>query len=174
MRNQTSVRKGLIRGAAFATAAAASLALALPAGSAAATTTNASTTVSAQDGQRMSPDTKQAWAEFVRGGGNIVGGAAHVVAGAWFGAPGIVVTAAGGDLSADQTKAWRHFEYGANHAGEGVARVVSSIYVGAPGYIIDQIRGGATPSDLSKAELDQVSFLMPLSELLPSQLDDLF
>ncbi|HLR84464.1 MAG TPA: type III effector [Nocardioidaceae bacterium] len=174
MRNQTSVRKGLIRGAAVATAAAASIALSLPAGSAAATTPDASTTVSTQDGQRMSPDTKKAWSEFVRGGGNIVGGTAHVIAGAWVGVPAIAVSATGGELTPDQKTAWRHFEYGANHAGEGVARVVSSIYVGAPGYILDQIRSGATPSDLSRSELDQVSFLVPLSELVPSQLNDLF
>ena len=122
----------------------------------------------------MSPDTKQAWAEFVRGGGNIVGGAAHVVAGAWVGAPAIVVSATGGELTDDQKSAWRRFEFGANHAGAGVARVVSSIYVGAPGYILDQIRSGATPSDLSQAELDKVSFLMPATDALPTQLNDLF
>lgn len=122
----------------------------------------------------MSPETEQAWAEFVRGGGNIVGGTAHVISGAYFGAPGIVTAAAGGELSDTQMKAWRHFEFGANHAGEGVARVVSSIYIGAPGYIIDQVRGGAMPSDLSASQLDQVSFMMPASEVLPTQLADLF
>ncbi|UPK75076.1 type III effector [Nocardioidaceae bacterium SCSIO 66511] len=171
MRNQTRVRKYLRRG--MVAAAATGLAVTL---TNAPVSANASVdpTSQSQESQRMSPDTRKAWAEFVRGGGNIVGGSAHVIAGAWVGAPAIVVSATGGELTPDQKSAWRRFEFGANHAGEGVARVVSSVYVGAPGYIIDQINSGAMPSDLSKSDLDKVSFLMPLEDLVPSDLANLF
>ncbi|UYM07387.1 type III effector [Solicola gregarius] len=171
MRNQTHIRKYLTRGA--VAAAAAGMAIALAGAPVSATTSDTAQTQS-QDGQRMSPETRAAWKKFVRGGGNITGGAAHVVAGAWIGAPSIIVSATGGELTRDQRRAWRHFERGANHMGKGAARVVSSTYVGAPGYVLDQIRSGATPADLSSSELDQVSFLMPAEDLIPADVADLF
>ena len=57
--------------------------------------------------------------------------------------------------------AWENWDEGGHKIGEGAAMMVAGAYVGAPGIILDQIAGGATPSDLSPAELEQVTFLIP-------------
>lgn len=110
----------------------------------------------------LSPSTQRAWANFICGGGRATGGTARMVSGAWIGAvPTIMAGATGAELTASQKKAWKNWDMGAHNAGHGAAMVVSSVYVGAPSYVMDKIAAGATPADLSPAELRQVSFLMP-------------
>lgn len=110
----------------------------------------------------LSPSTQKAWTDFICGGGRVTGGAARMVSGAWIGAvPTIVAGATGEPLTADQKKAWRNWDMGAHNAGHGAGMVISGVYVGAPGYVADKIAAGATPADLSTAELDQVMFAMP-------------
>ncbi|GGR73259.1 hypothetical protein J2S40_004560 [Nocardioides luteus] len=109
----------------------------------------------------LSPSSQKAWADFICGAGQVAGGAARMVSGAWVGAPGLILAGAtGGELSDAQKKAWVNWDGGAHQVGTGAAMVVSGVYVGAPGIVMDKIMGGALPSELSPAELDQVSFLM--------------
>ncbi|MGH3360402.1 MAG: hypothetical protein ACRDO7_16490, partial [Nocardioidaceae bacterium] len=117
------------------------------------------------DASDLSPSTQKAWADFICGGAHLTGGAARMVSGAWIGAPGTVIAGATGEeLTETQMDAWKNWDRGANQAGKGAAMIVSGVYVGAPGYIIDKLSnsaGGVAPSDLSRAEMDQVSFLIP-------------
>lgn len=107
----------------------------------------------------LSPSSRAAWTSFVCGGGQVTGGAARMVSGAWIGAiPTIVAGATGAPMTADQKKAWRNWDRGANQAGIGAAKLVAGTYVGAPGIVMDKIMSGALPTDLSPAELRQVSF----------------
>ncbi|TQL70536.1 hypothetical protein FB381_4474 [Nocardioides albertanoniae] len=110
----------------------------------------------------LSPSSQKAWADFICGAGQVTGGGARMVSGAWVGAPGLILAGAtGSDLSPAQKKAWVNWDGGAHQVGTGAAMVVAGVYVGAPGIVMDKIAGGALPSELSSDELDQVSFLMP-------------
>lgn len=123
----------------------------------------------------LSPSTQKAWADFICGGAHLTGGAARMVSGAWIGAPGTIIAGAtGGELSQVQMDAWKNWDRGANQAGKGAAMIVSGVYVGAPGYIIDKLTntaGGVTPSELSPAEMRQVSFLMPAESPFADHVD---
>lgn len=169
------MRKGL-RNAAVA-AAATGVVFALPAAPASADTQDepiAHCQTASGDASDLSPSTQKAWADFICGGAHVAGGAARMVSGAWFGAPAIVVAATGGELSDVQMDAWKNWDRGANQGGKGVAMIISGVYVGAPGYIIDKMTnaaGGVTPSELSPAEMRQVSFMMPADSPLADQLD---
>lgn len=161
MRIQTGMRKGVA-----IAAAAAGVALALPTATASASD-NQTAAVSAvtTGGSGLSPDTRKAWEDFIEGGGISLGGASKMVSGVWVGAPAILAATAGQELSPAQVRAWKNWDEGGSDVGQGAAMVVSGVYVGAPGYILDQIEGGATPTDLSPAEMSQVSFMMPVEEL---------
>jgi hypothetical protein len=85
-----------------------------------------------------------------------------MVSAAWVGAPGLIIAgASGSELTPAEMKAWADWNEGGAMIGTGAALLVSGAYIGAPGYIYDKIVGGATPGDLSPAELEQVSFLIP-------------
>lgn len=110
----------------------------------------------------LSPSTQKAWTDFICGGGRVTGGTARMVSGAWVGAvPTIMAGATGAELTPAQKKAWRNWDMGAHNVGHGAGMVISGVYVGAPGYIADKIAAGATPADLSPAQLDKVMFAMP-------------
>jgi hypothetical protein len=115
----------------------------------------------------LSPSSRAAWTSFICGGGQLTGGAAKMVSGAWIGAaPTIVAGATGAELTADQQEAWDNWDRGANQAGIGAAKLVAGAYVGAPGIVMDKIMSGALPTDLTPAELRQVSFAVdPTSQI---------
>ncbi|MGH3359321.1 MAG: type III effector [Nocardioidaceae bacterium] len=146
-------------------AATAGVALALPATLASAgDNETASARAAATGGPGLSPETRTAWKDFIEGGGISLGGASRMVSDVWVGAPAILAATAGEELSPAQVRAWKNWDEGADDS-QGAAEVISEVYVGAPGYILDQIEGGATPADLSPAEMRQVSFMMPVEEL---------
>ena len=110
----------------------------------------------------LPPSSQKAWADFICGAGQVTGGGARMVSGAWVGAPGLILAGAtGAPTRPEQKTAWVNWDGGAHQVGTGAAMVVAGVYVGAPGIVIDKIAGGAAPADLSPAEMDQVSFLMP-------------
>ena len=158
-----SKKTGLLRRAA-AVAAFSGVAIALTAGTATAapaTATAAPAAVSVASSD-LSPSTQKAWDDFILGGGLVAGGAAQMVSAAWVGAPGLIISGASGSpLTPAEIKAWEDWNEGGEKIGTGAALLVSGAYIGAPGYIYDKIAAGATPGDLSPAELDQVSFLIP-------------
>lgn len=157
-----SKKTGLLRRTA-AVAAFSGVAFALTAGAAtAAPATAAAPAAVSVSSSDLSPSTQKAWDDFILGGGLVAGGAAQMVSGAWVGAPGLVIAGAtGSPVTPDQMKAWENWDEGAAKIGTGAAMIVSGAYIGAPGYIYDKISAGATPTDLSPAELEQVSFLIP-------------
>ena len=157
-----SKKTGLFRRAA-AVAAFSGVAFALTNGAAVAAPADinvpAASDVSPSD---LSPSSQKAWEDFILGGSYVTEGAAQMVSGAWVGAPGLLLAGAtGSPLTPEQMQAWENWDEGGRKIGEGAAMMVAGAYVGAPGIILDQIAGGATPSDLSPAELEQVTFLIP-------------
>jgi hypothetical protein len=113
----------------------------------------------------LSPTSRAAWASFICGGGHVTGGTARAISGAWIGWPTIIASATGQPITADQAKAWKNWDHGAYNAGRGAAMVVSGAYVGAPSVVLDPIKKGASPADLSPAQMRQVSFAIdPNSE----------
>jgi hypothetical protein len=113
----------------------------------------------------LSPKSQAAWASFICGGGHVTGGSARVISGAWIGAPTIIASATGGEITADQAKAWKNWDKGAYNAGRGAAMVVSGAWIGAPSTVLDIIKGGASPADLTPAQMRQVTFAFdPASE----------
>lgn len=174
MINKTAVVR---RAAVLAAVSGAVFALNTPASTSAtglAAEEGADCTTASGDASDLSPSTQQAWADFICGGANLAGGAARMVSGAWVGAPGTIIAGATGDELTDvQLKAWENWDEGADQAGLGAAMIVSGAYVGAPGYIVDKIENGATPGDLSPAEMRQVSFLVPSDSPLSDGLTDL-
>lgn len=163
MTTHTGMRKA---GQIAAVAALATGTLAMPAASASADDHAESLNTIAADPD-LSPSTQKAWADFISGGAEAGNGAAKMVSGAWIGAPAIITSATGEELTDSQMKAWKNWDEGGEQFGHGAAKVVSGAYVGAPGYIIDKIAAGAAPSDLSRAEMRKVSFMMP-TDTLPS------
>ncbi|MFJ9392201.1 type III effector [Nocardioides sp. NPDC101246] len=157
-----SKKTGLLRRAA-AVAAFSGVAFALTMGGAEAAPVTADTTTAVSTATSdLSPSSQKAWEDFILGGSYITGGAAQMVSGAWVGAPGLILAGAtGSPITPEQAAAWANWDEGGQKIGEGAAMMVAGAYVGAPGIILDQIAGGATPSDLSPAELEQVSFLIP-------------
>jgi hypothetical protein len=109
----------------------------------------------------LSPKSQAAWAAFICGGGHITGGSARMVSGAWIGAPTIIASATGSEITDDQAKAWKNWDKGAYNIGRGAAMVVSGTWIGAPSTVIDIVKSGATPADLTPAQLEQVTFAMP-------------
>ncbi|MBB3087733.1 type III effector [Nocardioides albus] len=157
-----SKKTGMLRRAA-AVAAFSGVAFALTTGAATAApvTDDATTSVSTSTND-LSPSTQKAWDDFIIGGSFLAGGLAQMVSGAWIGAPGTLMSGAtGAPMTPEQLQAWEDWNEGAHKAGMGAAMLVSGAYIGAPGYIYDKITAGATPADLSPAELEQVSFLIP-------------
>ncbi len=113
----------------------------------------------------LSHTSRAAWASFICGGAHVTGGSARVISGAWIGWPTIIASATGQPITADQAKAWKNWDHGAYNAGRGAAMVVSGAYVGAPSVVLDLIKNGATPADLTPAQMRQVSFAIdPNSE----------
>ena len=156
-----SKKTGLLRRAA-AVAAFSGVAFALSTGTATAAPVDADTATAVTSTSDLSPSSEKAWADFILGGSYITGGASQMVSGAWVGAPGLILAGAtGSPITPEQAAAWENWDEGGQKVGEGAAMMVAGAYVGAPGIILDQIAGGATPSDLSPAELEQVSFLIP-------------
>ena len=120
----------------------------------------------------MSPATVKAWTDFICGGGRVTGGAARMVSGAWVGAiPTILAGATGDEISPEAKKAWRNWDMGAHNAGHGAGMVISGVYVGAPSAVMDLVASGATPADLSPAQLRQVSFAIPADSPLAKNYD---
>ena len=155
-----SKKTGLLRRAA-AVAAFSGVAFALTAGAATAAPADTTTAVSTSASD-LSPSSQKAWEDFILGGSYVTGGAAQMVSGAWVGAPGLILAGAtGSPLTPEQMQAWENWDEGGRKIGEGAAMMVAGAYVGAPGIILDKIAGGATPGDLSPAELEQVTFLIP-------------
>jgi hypothetical protein len=113
------------------------------------------------DASDLSPKSRKAWSAFICGGGHVTGGMARMVSGAWIGSPTIIASATGQDVTADQAKAWKNWDKGAYNAGRGAAMVVSGAWIGAPSTVIDIVKGGAVPADLTPAQLEKVTFLMP-------------
>ncbi|MEU6137770.1 type III effector [Nocardioides sp. NPDC047086] len=156
-----SKKTGLLRRAA-AVAAFSGVAFALTTGAATAAPVDDTTTAVSTATSDLSPSSQKAWEDFILGGSYITGGAAQMVSGAWVGAPGLILAGAtGSPLTPEQLAAWENWDEGGHKIGEGAAMMVAGAYVGAPGIILDQIAGGATPSDLSPSELEQVTFLIP-------------
>ncbi|HEY9393449.1 MAG TPA: type III effector [Nocardioides sp.] len=157
-----SKKTGLLRRAA-AIAAFSGVAFALTNGVAEAAPATADTTTAVSTSPSdLSPSSQKAWEDFILGGSYITGGASQMVSGAWVGAPGLILAGAtGSPITPEQAAAWENWDEGGHKIGEGAAMMVAGAYVGAPGIILDQIAGGATPSDLSPSELEQVTFLIP-------------
>jgi hypothetical protein len=163
-----------IRKALAVVAASAGIALALQGAPAQADT-------AAQDGKRcnpisneasdLSPKSQKAWSLFICGGGHVTGGTARMVSGAWIGWPTIIASASGSEVTASQEKAWRNWDKGAYNAGRGAAMLVSSTWIGAPSTVIDIIKSGATPADLTPAQLRKVTFLMPADSPMAQRYD---
>ena len=155
-----SKKTGLLRRTATVAAfSGVAFALTTGAATAAPVDTDATTSITSSD---LSPSTEKAWEDFILGGAFITGGGAQMVSGAWVGAPGLLLAGAtGAPITPEQMAAWANWDEGAHKVGQGAAMMVAGAYVGAPGYVMDQIAGGATPGDLSPAELEQVSFLIP-------------
>jgi hypothetical protein len=157
-----SKKTGLLRRAA-AVAAFSGVAFALTNGAAEAAPATADTTTAVSPATSdLSPSTQKAWEDFILGGSYVAGGASQMVSGAWVGAPGLLLAGAtGSPITPEQLAAWENWDEGGAKIGEGAAMMVAGAYVGAPGYVLDQIAGGATPGELSPAELEQVTFLIP-------------
>lgn len=176
-----TIHTGLRKAAAAAAAVAAGVALSVQ--SAPAANAHPSCNPKSSQASDLSPSSVAAWTTWICGGGQLTGGAARMVSGAWFGAPAIVIAASGGELSATQLKAWENWDQGAKMGGRGAAKLIAAAYVGAPGIVLDQIKKGATPSDLSARQLDKVTFLvdptspmaqdLPLPVELPSTIEEL-
>lgn len=169
-----TIHTGLRKAAAAAAAVAAGVALSVQ--SAPAANAHPSCNPKSNQASDLSPSSQAAWTTWICGGGQLTGGAARMVSGAWIGAPTIIVSATGGEITDDQAEAWENWDEGARQAGKGAAKLVAAAYVGAPGIVLDQIKKGATPSDLSQRELDQVTFAIPadspMAQDLPIELPD--